>query len=77
MYTINFLNIRTSKKFVVITKILTMWLYHRIMSQNNTDRMENSVDPDHCTVCPDLSVRKLRVYCFYCAVTGLSDVLFL
>ena len=23
-----------------------MWLYHRVMSPNNTDRMANSVDPD-------------------------------
>ena len=23
-----------------------MWLYHRIMSPNNTDGMANSVDPD-------------------------------
>ena len=45
-----------------------MWLYHRVMSPNNADGMANSVDPDQtaqsviwvCTVCPDLSVRKLR-----------------
>ena len=23
-----------------------MWLYHRVMSPNNTDGMANSVDPD-------------------------------
>ena len=28
------------------SKILTMWLYHRVMSPNNADRMANSVDPD-------------------------------
>ena len=44
--TVNFLNIRTQKKFVVVTKILTMWLYHRVMSPNDADRMANSADPD-------------------------------
>ena len=28
------------------SKIWTMWLYHRVMSPNNADRMANSVDPD-------------------------------
>ena len=53
-----------------------MWLYHRVMSPKEADRMANSVDPDQTapwsdcspwssliwvyTVCPDLSVRKLR-----------------
>ena len=45
-----------------------MWLYHRVRSQNDADGMANSVDPDQtapsliwvCTVCPDLSVQKLR-----------------
>ena len=27
-------------------KNLTMWLYHRVMSPNDADRMANSVDPD-------------------------------
>ena len=27
-------------------KILTMWLYHRVMSPNDADGMANSVDPD-------------------------------
>ena len=45
--TVNFLNIRTPKIFVVITlKIWTMWLYHRVMSPNDADGMANSVDPD-------------------------------
>ena len=26
--------------------IWTMWLYHRVMSPNDADRMANSVDPD-------------------------------
>ena len=51
------------------SKIWTMWLYHRVMSQNNADGMANSVDPDQtaplwswvCTVCPGISVRKLRI----------------
>ena len=28
------------------SKILTMWLYHRVMSPNDTDGMTNNVDPD-------------------------------
>ena len=28
------------------SKIWTMWLYHRVMSPNDTDGMANSVDPD-------------------------------
>ena len=65
--TVNCLNIRTPKTFVVITKIWTMWLYHRITSPNDADGMANSVDPDRsiliwvCTVCPGISVRKLRI----------------
>ena len=50
------------------SKIWTMWLYHRVMSPNDADGMANSVDPDQtapliwvCTVCPGLSVRKLRI----------------
>ena len=49
------------------SKIWTMWLYHRVMSPNDADGMENSVDPDQtapliwvCTVCQDLSVWKIR-----------------
>ena len=46
-----------------------MWLYHRVMSPNDADGMANSVDPDQtapsliwvCTVCPGISVRKLRI----------------
>ena len=49
------------------SKIWTMWLYYRVMSPNNADGMANSVDPDQtaliwvCTVCPGISVRKLRI----------------
>ena len=28
------------------SKIWTMWLYHRVMSPNDADRMANGVDPD-------------------------------
>ena len=46
-YTVNFLNIQTPKKFVVITlKFCTRWLYHSVMSPNDADGMANSVDPD-------------------------------
>ena len=45
-----------------------MWLYHRVMSPNDADGMANSVDPDQTapqiwvsTVCPGISVRKLRI----------------
>ena len=45
--TVNFLNIRTPKKICCNhSKIKTMWLYHRVMSPNDTDGMTNSVDPD-------------------------------
>ena len=45
--TVNFLNIRTPKKFVVITlKIWIVWLYHRVMSPNNAEGKANSVDSD-------------------------------
>ena len=47
-----------------------MWLYHRVMGPNNADRMANNVDADQtaplCTVCPDLSVRKLRKITVHC-----------
>ena len=41
------------------SKIWTMWLYYKVMSPNDADRMANSVDPDQ-TVCPGISVQKLR-----------------
>ena len=41
-YTVNFLNIRTHKKFVVIT----LKFDHRVRSPNDADGMANSVDPD-------------------------------
>ena len=59
-HTVNFLNIRTPKKFVVITQIWTMWLYHRVMSPNDADGMANSVDPEQ-SVRTGISVRKLRI----------------
>ena len=50
------------------SKILTMWLYYRVMSPNDADGMANSVVPDQtapliwvCTVCPGISIRKLRI----------------
>ena len=51
-------------------KISTKWLYHRVMSPNDADGMANSVDPDQTapsslirvyTVCPGISVWKLRI----------------
>ena len=47
-----------------------MCLYHIVMSPNDADGMANSEDPDQtaprsliwvCTVCPGISVRKLRI----------------
>ena len=44
-----------------------MWLYRRVMNPNNAEGIANSVDPDQtaplwvCTVCPGISVRKLRI----------------
>ena len=70
VYHVNFLNIRTPKKICSNhSKIWTMWLYNRVMSPNDADGMANSVDPDQtaprliwiCTVCPGISVRKLRI----------------
>ena len=58
--TVNFLNIRIPKTFVVITIKSSLWLYHREMSPNDADRMANSVDPDQ-TAPLGVSVRKLRI----------------
>ena len=49
------------------SKIWTMCLYHRVISPNSADGMANSVALDQssliwvCTVCPGISVRKLRI----------------
>ena len=48
-------------------KILTKWLYHRVVGAKDADGMANSVGPDQTspsgvwvyTVCSDLSVQKL------------------
>ena len=70
------------------SKIWTMWLYHRVMSPNDADRMANSVDPDQtaprssliwvCTVCPGISIRKLRIitvtlFCLDSRIVFLPD----
>ena len=44
--TINFLNIRTSEIFVVITPKFELFGSTIVMCPNNADRMANSVDPD-------------------------------
>ena len=45
--TVKFLNIRTPKKICCNhPKILTKWLYHRIMRPEDADGMANSVDPE-------------------------------
>ena len=45
---VNFLNIRTPKKFVVITlKFELCGSTIRVMSPNDADGMANSADPDH------------------------------
>ena len=36
----------TRKIAVIILKFKQLWLYHRIMSQKDANRMANSVDPD-------------------------------
>ena len=46
-------------------KSWTRWLFLRVMHPKDAEGIPNSVDPDHsliwvCTVCSDLSVRKLR-----------------
>ena len=60
------------------SKIWNLWLYHRVVSPNDVDGMANNVDPDQTapgssliwvrTVCPGISVRKLRI------ITVISDV---
>ena len=59
---------RKIPKYSDTPKIWTMWLYHSVMSPNDADGMANSVDPDQpapliwvCTVCPGISVQKLRI----------------
>ena len=43
-------------------KSCTRWFYLRVMRPNDAERIANNVDPDlGCTVCPGLSVRKLRI----------------
>ena len=46
IYTVNFLNIRTPKKFVVITLKFELCGSTIVMSLNNKDGMANSEDPD-------------------------------
>ena len=36
----------TQKIGCKLSKIWTVWLYHRVMSPNDADGMANSVDPD-------------------------------
>ena len=51
---------------VIILKVEQFHFMTQVMHQKDADEMANSVDPDSdcssrvCTVCPDLSVRKLR-----------------
>ena len=44
--TVMILSFRTPQKFVVITLVWTIWIYHRVMSPNDADGMANSVEPD-------------------------------
>ena len=58
-----------NKVVIIIIKILTMWLYHRVMSPKQADGMANSVHRGQTrssliwvyTVCLGLSVQKLRI----------------
>ena len=71
--TVNFLNIRKPKKCLNHPKCWTRWLVLRVMHPKNAQGIANSVDPDQtapsliwvCTVCPDLSVQKLRKITVY------------
>ena len=45
-HTVNFLNIRTPQNYCNYPKIWTIWLYHRVMSAKDADRIANTVDPD-------------------------------
>ena len=51
----------TQNIFCNHSKIGTIWLYHRVMSPKEPDRMANSVDPYQTAVCPGISVQKLRI----------------
>ena len=46
MFTVNFLNIRASKLFVVITLKFELCGCTRVMGPNDADGMANSADPD-------------------------------
>ena len=47
MDTVNLLNSQTTQNVCCnLSKIWTMWLYHRVMSPNDADGMANSADPD-------------------------------
>ena len=69
--TVKILKIRTSEKNCCnYPKVGTVSFYYRAKGPKDSDRMANSVDPDQTapssliwvyTVCPDLSVRKLRI----------------
>ena len=68
-------NPKYSKNCCNYSKIWSVWLYRRVLSPRYADGMANKVDPDQTapleaveksliwvyTVCPDLSVRKLRI----------------
>ena len=64
---VKYLKIWTPKNCCNYPKILTRWLYHRVMYPKEADGVANSVDPDQTApldvhlVCPGLSVRKLRI----------------
>ena len=68
--TVKILKFRTPQKIGCNhPKIWTSWLYRWVMHPKDADGIANSVDPDQtarssliwvCTVCPGLSVRKLR-----------------
>ena len=68
MNTVKLLKIRTPENFAVIPlKFEKDGFNIRVMHPKDADGIANSVDPDQtapliwvCTVCPDLSVRKLR-----------------
>ena len=55
VFTVNFLNIRTPKTFVVITLKFELCGSIRVVSPNDADGMTNSVDPDQTAPLAKLS----------------------
>ena len=54
----------TQKNCCSYSKIWTVWLFHRVMSQNDAEGIASSLIWV-CTVCPGIFVRKLKIITVY------------